>query len=75
MLLLSLFKLPMPLMVLATVTSSERLKIRAPLFSTLPVPKVPDAPPAPTCKVPLLMEMMPLWVLLPVSVTVLGSCL
>ena len=39
---------PVPLMALLIVTVSERLKIKSPLFVTLPVPSDPVVPPLPT---------------------------
>ena len=39
-------------------------------MTTLPVPKLPAAPPLPICNVPALMVVMPLLALLPVKVKV-----
>ena len=50
---------PVPEMTLATVTASERLKARVPLSVTAPVPSVPVVPPAPTCRVPAEIVVVP----------------
>ena len=52
--------LPVPLMALATVTASLRLKLSAALLVTDPPPKVPDVAPLPICSVPALMVVVPL---------------
>jgi hypothetical protein len=46
-----------------------RLKTKAALSTTLPLPKLPVAPPLPICKVPLLIVVVPLNVLELVRVT------
>ena len=56
----SLVKAPVPEMLLATVTSSERLKLRVLLLTTAPVPRLPLSPPSPICNVPALMVVVPL---------------
>jgi hypothetical protein len=38
---------PVPEMLLAMVTSSDRLTIKPPLLTTAPLPSVPVAPPSP----------------------------
>ena len=50
----------MPETRLAMVMVSERLKARVALSVTLPVPRLPVAPPLPTCRVPpALMAVVP----------------
>ncbi len=50
---------PAPLMVLATVVESVRLKMSVPLLLTDPLPSAPDVPPSPICSVPALMVVAP----------------
>ena len=51
--------LPLPPIALATVVSSERLKLSVPLLVTAPLPKLPLVPPLPICRVPALMVVPP----------------
>ncbi len=60
---------PEPEMVPSKVTSSERLKTRAPSLATSPV-MAPVLPPLPICSVPAEMVVPPPWLLAPVSVSV-----
>ena len=57
-----LLRVPAPLMALATVMLSERLKAKPALLdkATDPEPRVPVVPPLPICKVPPLMLVVPL---------------
>jgi hypothetical protein len=48
-----------PLMALAIVTVSDRLKTSVSLLVTGPVPSVPLVPPLPTCSVPLVIVVVP----------------
>ena len=57
------------------VTASDRFIARALLSTTLPVPSVPVVPPAPTCNVPALIVVVPVYVFVPLSVKVPAPCL
>ena len=61
---------PLPLIRLPTVITSLRLKTSAPLSVTLPVPRLPAAPPAPTCSVPAVIVVTPAYVFAPVRIIV-----
>ena len=52
---------PAPEIALATVKASERLKFKAAPEDTLtaPAPRLPVVPPAPTCKEPAVMVVVP----------------
>jgi hypothetical protein len=50
---------PVPLIALATVKVSERLKARVALLTTLPLPSVPAVPPLPIWRMPPLMVVVP----------------
>ena len=54
------FTVPLPEMLLSSVTLSERLNVRLELLTTKPVPNVPAVAPLPTCKVPEVMVVVPL---------------
>jgi hypothetical protein len=49
---------------------ADKSNASVPLSVTPPVPKDPDAPPAPTCSVPALMVVVPEYVLAPVRISV-----
>ena len=53
-------KVGVPLIALATVIASDRLNVSVALLVTAPVPSVPAVPPAPTCRVPAEIVVMPL---------------
>ena len=53
------FTVPVPEMAPATVSASDRLKVRMLLSTTAPVPRVPVVPPAPTWSVPAEMVVVP----------------
>ena len=61
---------PDPLMALATVAESLRLKINDALLVMAPEPRAPVAPPSPTCKTPPLTVVTPVYVLVPVRICV-----
>ena len=61
---------PEPEITFATVIEFDRLKMRAPLLSTLPVPSAPAVPPLPIWSVPVLMVVVPVYVLAPVRIVV-----
>ena len=63
----SLVNVPAPEITPLTIELPVLLKINAVLFTTLPEPKAPVAPPAPTCKVPALILVVPLLVLVLVN--------
>ena len=50
---------PVPLMALATVIESLRLKTSAALLVTELLPRLPDVPPLPICRVPVLIVVTP----------------
>jgi len=50
---------PLPLIALPTVTMSLRLNARLALLTTLPAPRLPAAPPLPTCSVPAPIVVVP----------------
>ena len=52
--------LPVPVMALVMLVSTDRTKVRLALFVTAPAPNVPVVPPSPTCKVPPLTVVVPL---------------
>ena len=52
-------KAPVPLMSLATVTLSERLKASVALSITAPVPRVPTVALLPTCRTPAVTVVVP----------------
>ena len=60
---------PDPLIALATVNESERLKASMPAdaMATPPLPSVPAAPPLPIRSVPAAISVVLVWVLAPVS--------
>ncbi len=64
------FRFPVPLIALLTVSALLRSNTSAALLVTAPVPSVPAVPPAPTCSVPALIVVVPLYVLLRLSVCV-----
>ena len=55
----SFVMLPEPVIVFVTVKSLLRLKIKAPLFVTAPVPNAPVVEPEPICKVPAEIVVVP----------------
>ncbi len=61
---------PVPLMACVMLFASERLNANMPLSTTPAVPSVPVVPPLPTCKVPALIVVVPLYVFVAVSTVV-----
>ena len=70
----SFVTLPDPLIAPPKAEASLRLKISAALFTTLPA-RLPAVPPAPTCRVPALTVVPPLYEFVPVKMVVpLPAC-
>ena len=67
--------LPVPAIALPTVMALDRLNVKAALLVTAPVPKEPVVVALPICKVPVLMVVVPEYVLLVVKVVAPVPCL
>ena len=65
---------PLPEIALETVVVPLRLTTSEALSTTAPEPKVPTEVPFPTCNVPADIVVVPLYVLLPVKVSVPVPC-
>ena len=56
----SCLTMPEPEMTFGIPTALLRLNTKVALFTILPLPKLPEVPALPTCKVPALMVVVPL---------------
>jgi len=61
---------PVPLIALATVRALLRLIVNAGVIDDAPAPSAPVVPPLPTCSVPALIVVTPVYVLAPVKIVV-----